>query len=49
MSIRESAQLKTVLELYDMEIHQKISMFQLSKIEDDDEKKYRSETPNAKL
>ena len=24
--IRESAQLKTVLELYDMEIHQKISM-----------------------
>ena len=26
LKIRESAQLKTVLELYDMEIHQKISM-----------------------
>ena len=26
LRIRESAQLKTVLELYDMEIHQKISM-----------------------
>ena len=28
---RESAQLKTVLELYDMDIHQKISDAQLSK------------------
>ena len=26
LRVRESAQLKTVLELYDMEIHQKISM-----------------------
>ena len=26
MKIRESEQLKTVLELYDMEVHQKISM-----------------------
>ena len=26
LRIRESAQLKTVLELYDMEIHQKVSM-----------------------
>ena len=26
LRIRESAQLKTILELYDMEIHQKISM-----------------------
>ena len=26
LRIRESAQLKTVLELYDMEIHQKMSM-----------------------
>ena len=26
LTIRESAQLKTVLELYDMEIHQKISI-----------------------
>ena len=27
LRLRESDQLKTVLELYDMEIHQKISMF----------------------
>ena len=26
LRVRESAQLKTVLELYDMEVHQKISM-----------------------
>ena len=33
LRIRESDQLKTVLELYDMEIYQKISVSQLSKIE----------------
>ena len=32
LSIRESAQLKTVLELYDMEIHQKISMLNNQKL-----------------
>ena len=46
---RESAQLKTVLELYDMEIHQKISMPDYQKIEDNGEEKYRSETSIAKL
>ena len=49
MRIRESDQLKTLLELYDREIHQKISMGQLSQVEDNGEKKYRSETPIAKL
>ena len=49
MRIRESDQLKTLLELHDMEIHQRISMGQLSQVEDDGEKKYRSETPIAKL
>ena len=33
LRIRESAQLKTVLELYDMEIHQKISMPNYQKLE----------------
>ena len=32
LRIRESAQLKTVLELYDMEIHQKISMPNFQKL-----------------
>ena len=45
LRIRESAQLKTVFELYDVEIHQKISMPKLSEIENDGEEKYRSETP----
>ena len=39
LRIRESEQLKTVLELYEMEIDQKISMPNKSKIEDDGEKK----------
>ena len=47
--IRESDQRKTVLELYDMEIHQKISISQISKIEDNGEEEYRSETSIAKL
>ena len=46
---RESAQLKTVLELYDMEIHQKISMPKISKIEDNGEEQYRSETSITKF
>ena len=48
LRIRESAQLKTVLELCDMEIHQKISMPD-KKIESDGEEKHRSETQIAKL
>ena len=32
LRIREFSQLKTVLELYDMEIHQKISMFNYQKL-----------------
>ena len=35
--IRESDQLNTVLDLYDMEIHQKISMHNCQKVEDDGE------------
>ena len=38
-------QLKTVLELCDMEIHLKISMPNCQIFEDDGEEKYRSETP----
>ena len=38
MRIRESDQLKTVLELYEMEIHQKISTPNYQKIEDHGEK-----------
>ena len=44
LRIRESAQLKTVLELHDMEIHQKISMPNYQKIEDNGEEEYGSET-----
>ena len=49
LTIRESEQLKTVLELYEMEIHQKDIDAQLSKIDNDGEKEYRSENPTAKL
>ena len=49
LRIRESDQLKTVLEWYDMEIHQKISMPNYSKIEDNGEEKYRSEITITKL
>ena len=45
---RESNQLKTVLELYDMETHQKISVPNNKKVEDNGKKKYRSETPITK-
>ena len=44
LRIRESEQLKTVLELFDMEIHQKISMLNYQKIEDNGEEEYGSET-----
>ena len=44
LRIRESAQLKTILDLYDMEIHQKISMPNYRNIEDNGEEEYRSET-----
>ena len=46
---RESDQLKYVLELYDMEIHQKISMPNYQKMIDDGEKKHRSETSTTKF
>ena len=46
---RESAQLKTVLELYDMEIHQKISMPNYQKLKKMAKKEYRSETSITKL
>ena len=49
LRIRESAQLKTVLNLYEMEINQKISMPNYQKIEDDGEEEYRSETWIAKF
>ena len=41
LRIHESAQLKTVLELYEKEVHQKKSMPKYQKFEDDGEKKYR--------
>ena len=44
LRIRESAQLKTALEFYDMDIHQKIFDTQISKMEDSGEEEYRSET-----
>ena len=47
--IRESAQLKTALELYDMEIHQKISIPNCQKVENNGEEEYRSGTSITKL
>ena len=44
LRIRESAQLKTVLELYDMEIHQRISMPNYQKLKTMVKKEFRSET-----
>ena len=46
---RESVQLRTVLELYDVEIQQKTSMPNYQKIEDDGEKEFRSEITITKL
>ena len=45
---REFAQLKTALELYDMEIHEDLDA-PLSEIENDGQKKYRPETSTAKF
>ena len=49
LRVSESAQLKTVLEFYDMEIHQKISIPNYQKNEDNGEKEYRLETTITKL
>ena len=49
LRIRESDQLKNVLELCDMEIHQKDIEASLTEITDNGEKEYRSETSIAKL
>ena len=49
LRIRESAQLKNELELYDMEIHQKISMPNCQKLKHNGKEKYRSQTSIAKL
>ena len=50
LRIRESVKLKTVLELYDMEIHQKISMPTYQKLKTNDgEEEHRSETSITKL
>ena len=46
---RESAQLKHELELYDMEIHQMISMPDYQKLKHNGKEKYRSQTSIAKL
>ena len=49
LRMRESGQRKTVLELYDMEIHSKISTPNHQKIEDNVEQEKRSETSITKL
>ena len=41
LRIRESHPFKTLLEVYDMDIHLGISMFDLSKNENDGEEKHR--------
>ena len=46
LRIRESEKLKTVLELYNMEIHQKKAGPDPSQIEDNGKKKYRAEFAN---
>ena len=49
LRIRESAQLKPVLELYDMEIHQKISMPNYQKLKTMVKRSCRSETSITKF
>ena len=49
LRIRESDQLKTVLEVYGMEIHQKISIPDYQKLKNDGEKRHRSETSITKF
>ena len=54
LRIRESDQLKTVLELYEMEIHQRISMAQLSQVKTmvkrsiDQKLRFRNLTPETR-
>ena len=49
LRIRDSDQLKTVLELKDMEIHQKMSMLNNQKLKTMVEEEHRSETSIMKL
>ena len=49
LRIRESAQLKNELELYDMEIHQKISVPNNQKLKNHGEEEFRSEASITKL
>ena len=49
LRIRESDKLKTVQELYDMEIHQKTSNPDYQKLKNHSAEKHRSETPFTKL
>ena len=49
LRIREPAQLKTVLDLQDMEIHQKISIPNYQKLEDNGKEEKRSEIAITKL
>ena len=46
---RESDLLKTALELYDMEIHQKISRLDYQKLKNDGEEKCRIQTSSTKI
>ena len=46
LRIRESEKLKTVLELYNMEIHQKKAGPDYQRFEDNGKKKYRAEFAN---
>ena len=49
LRIRESPQLKTVLELYDMEIHQKKLGPDYHRLKNYGEKKYRAEFENEEF
>ena len=49
LRIREPDQFKTAPEMHDLEIHQKISMPDYQKIEDNGEEKHKSETQIEKL
>ena len=48
LRIRESAQLKTVLELYELEDHQKNIEARLSKVQNHGEEKYKSKDQSTK-
>ena len=49
LRVRESDLLKTVLELYDMEIHQKISMPDYQQNQNGGKEEHRSQTSITKL